>query len=325
MVTVTVLVFDYALASAVTGINDLLYLATRVQRQPETQSKETNFKVQIASWDGKPVKALNNMEIMPHCAIQSVKYSDVYLVPMISGDIERTLDQNPELVQILREAGESNCLIGSNSSGSFFLAEAGLLDNKVATTHWSFVDLFRQKYPLVDLKPEQQITHDGNILCDAGGLSWFDLGLYLVELFCGHESAVNIARSFVIDVGRSAQLSYSPLISKKYHNDKTILAIQNWMEDNYQTAVVIEQLGQQFGLSNRSLIRRFKNVTGSTPSSYLQDVRVDFASKYLVQTNKTIEEITHAVGYEDMSSFTRLFKRKIGLSPSNYRALRSMR
>lgn len=320
MITVTLLAFDYAMASALAGISDLFTIAASSWKSQHPQEKQAKFKVQIASWDKKPLKTLNNLVIMPHCSIQAVTESDVYLIPAIAGDIDKTLSQNPGIIEKLKAINTEKHIIGSNSTGSFFLAEAGLLDNKIATTHWSAEKLFIAKYPQVTLTIEQLITHDENILCDGGGLSWFDLGLYIIELFCDHKTALETAKTFVLDTGRTTQLSYSPLISKKYHNDKTIRAVQDWMEINYQANIIIDQLSSQFGLSNRSLIRRFKQSAGVTPSVYLQDVRIDVASKLLVQTNKTIEEIIDKTGYSDASSFTKLFKRKTGLTPSIYRA-----
>lgn len=320
MITVTVIGFDFALASAITGISDLLYLAGVSWNKLHHQTPDPKFKVQVASRNKTPFTTLNNLIITPHCALEDVEHSDVYLIPTIGGDVEKTLALNPDITEKLREANKSSCFFGSNSNGSFFLAEAGLLDGKLATTHWGFEALFKQKYPQVKLKTEQLITIDDNVLCDGGGLAWFDLGLYLIELFCDHETAIGAAQSFVIDMGRPTQLSYSPLISKKYHQDKTILEIQYWMEEHFSAALSIDQISIDFGLSLRSLIRRFKAAAHTTPSQYLQDVRLDAAFKYLIQTNKTIDEITHAVGYEDVSSFTKLFKRKAGLTPSSYRA-----
>lgn len=320
MITVTVLGFDYVLASALTGINDLLCLAGVSWNKYQNLPTERKFKVQIASIDGKPIYTMNNIYITPHCALQGIEHSDIYLVPSIAGDIEKTLADNDELINYLAGLKNTKAVIGSNSTGSFFLAEAGLLDNKVATTHWASQTLFKQKYPHIELQTEQLITHQENILCDGGGMAWFDLGLYLIELFCDHQTAIGTAKSFVLDTGASAELTYSPLIAKKYHKDKTVRAVQEWMEMHFTEQVSIVELSQQFGVSNRTLIRRFKEAAGLTPSEYLQEVRLDAACKYLVQSNKTIDQITHAVGYNDISSFTKLFKRKTSLSPSGYRA-----
>ncbi len=324
MVTITVLLFDNVLSAAVMGINDLLFYAGNryqsLHRQVGEKSREPHLQVRLASSHGQPVRVMNNLILTPHCSIQDIEKSDVYLVPTITADIEQTLKENQWLLDLLKEVAKTDAIIGGNSNGSFFLAEAGLLDGKQATTFWRDVDLFRQRYPHIDLRPDQLLIHDGNIICDTGGTSWLDHGLYLVELFCDHQTAMDTAKSFLVDLERSTELSFSPLTSKKFHGDNVILDIQKWMEEHYASHINIEEMCQQFGISNRSLLRRFKLATGVTPLNYLQDVRLDAASRLLVQSNSSIENITHQVGYEDISSFTRLFKRSSGFSPSSYRA-----
>ena len=324
-VSITILVFDYSLAAAVMGINDLLFFAGGVYAKRKGQKQdnevlENRFQVRIASDNGEPVRVMNQLSITPHCSIDDIAHSDVYLVPTIAGDVELALENNGYIVDVLQKAAANGSLIGSNSNGSFFLAEAGLLAGKKATTFWNNVDLFRSRYPEVDLQPDQLLVHDGNVLCDAGGTSWFDLGLYLVELFCDHQTAMDAAKHFMVDLERSTQLSFSPLSSKKHHGDPVILEVQRWMENHYAERITMESVGDQFGLSNRSLVRRFKLATGVTPLNYLQEVRLDVASKLLVQSNRSVDDITHAIGYEDISSFIRLFKRRTNYSPSNYRA-----
>jgi len=320
MITVTILAYDFAFASAITGINDLLYLAGKSWNKIHNQQQTPKFNVQIASWDGKPIKTLNNLLISPHCSIQEVKSSDVYLVPGISGDIKKTLSLNTGLIEYLSNLKSTNSIIGSNSTGAFFLAEAGLLEHKVATTHWGLVEEFRLAYPNVNLVADSLLTQDDNILCDGGGLAWFDLGLHLIEFFCDHQTAMGSAKTFVLETGRSTQLSYSPLISNKYHKDETVHQIQQYIDGHFTDSLSIAEICDKFGVTHRTLIRRFKSSTGMTPLDYIQRVRLNAASKYLVQTNKTIDEITHAVGYSDISSFTKLFKKHMGLSASHYRA-----
>jgi len=320
MITVTVLAYDYAFASAIMGINDLLSLAGVSWNKINNLEAKPKFNVQIASWDGKPIRTLNNLMITPHCAIQDVVHSDVYLVPGMAGDIEKTLEINQGLVEFLGKLKRATQIIGSNSTGSFFLAEAGLLDGKTATTHWGLIDTFKQRYPKVNLIEDSLLTHDSNLLCDGGGLAWFDLGLHLIELFCDHDTAVGSAKTFILDTGRSIQMSYSPLISNRYHNDETVYQIQQYIDANFNSGLSIARLCEQFGLTHRTLIRRFKAAAGLTPIEYIQQVRLNAACKYLVQTNKTVDEITHAIGYSDISSFTKLFKKHMGLAASHYRA-----
>lgn len=319
MVTISVMLFDYVLGAAVMGINDLLYFAGRAYAQRHGHS-QPRFAIRLVSAHGQPVKAMNRITLTPHCSLAEAGHSEVVLVPSIAGDIAQTLRDNTWLTDYLQQAAAAGSLLGNNSNGSFFLAEAGLLAGKKATTFWDNVELFRQRYPSIDLRADQVLIHDGNILCDAGGTSWFDLGLYLVELFCDHATAMDTAKYFMVDLERAKQLSFTPLVSLRHHSDAAILQVQAWLEQHHAERISIDALGAQFGLSNRSLARRFKLVTGVTPLHYLQEVRLDAAGRLLVQTNASIEDITHAVGYEDISSFIRLFKRRTHYAPSTYRA-----
>lgn len=320
MIRVTIVVFDFVLSSAVSAMNELLYFAGNVHHPAVHPEEGQRFSIKLASWDGKPVKTMNQVPLSPHCAIPDIEQSDVWLVPSIAGDIERTLEENGPLIQFLRKVGQTDAMLGSNSSGAFFLAEAGLLDGKLATTHRSNEALFRQRYPDVKLQFKQRLTHDGSILTERGGMSWFDMGLYLVELFCGRAVAAATAEYYMVDNQRSGQLSFAPASNRKQHNDNTVLDIQHWMESRIGESIALEDVVQRFGLSNRSLIRRFKQATGQTPIQYLQKLRLEEACKLLLHTGESIELITSRVGYEDISSFARLFKRRMGMSPGSYRA-----
>jgi transcriptional regulator GlxA family with amidase domain len=316
---ITILGFDYAVSIAIAGVMDLFSAAGVAWNTIQGIELDPFFQVEIATIDGQPVRCINQMEIQAHKSISDVKNTDLLLIPSIGGNIEKVLERNQILIPWLQELHQSGVHIASNCTGAFFLAEAGLLDGKVATTHWGYVDLFRKRYPKVTLKPEQLLTTTGNLFCSGGGVAWFDLSLYLIELYCGHEVAVECAKAYVIDMQRDSQAAYSTLKGKKYHQDVDILKVQEWMETNYQTSISINGLASQFGMSLRSLIRRFKNATAETPLGYLQAVRIEVAKKYLESGNTNIDDITYFVGYEDSSSFKKLFKKKTGLSPRGYR------
>ncbi len=319
MKNVVILGYDYALATSITGLSDLLSLAGVSWNRLHNTPPQRLFNLQIASADGAPFTCLNELKITPHISFDQISAPDIVLVPTIGGNIERTLMQNGALIQFLSELKDQDILIASNCTGAFLLAEAGLLEGKQATTHWGFVDLFRSRYPEVNLMPDQLVTHDGNILCAGGGNAWFDLGLYMVERFSDHETAVGSAKTFVIDMGRQSQLSYSPLISKRYHNDEKVLEIQNWMEDNHRQHLSLSDVAEAFHISLRTLNRRFKSATGETPNVYLQSLRLESAKKLLEETSHSLTEVTNKVGYDDVSSFSILFKKKTGLTPGQYR------
>jgi transcriptional regulator GlxA family with amidase domain len=319
MHVVTILGFEQAYASAITGALDLFALAGVTWQRMQGQSPQQTFKVQLASIAKQPIECINHLTLSSQIAIEDVAHTDILIVPTIGGRIEDVLANNRNLLPFIRHFYAAGADIASNCSGAFLLAESGILDNKQATTHWGYADKFEQRYPNVFLKPSRLITQDGNIYCAGGGMAWFDLALLLIERYCGHDIASNTAKAHVLDLSRGNQAAYAQLRSKKYHQDQDILLIQEWLENHYPQQITLQQLATKANMSERTLLRRFKNATQQTPFAYLQSVRVEAAKKQLETENDSLDTITNAVGYEDLSSFTRLFKSYTGLSPSQYR------
>ena len=275
------------------------------------------FRVEIVSLDGLPVKCLNNLSIQPHRAVSDVDRTDLIIIPSIT-DIEKTIKYGPELLKWLLTHYEKGAHIASVCTGAFFLAETGLLDGKTATTHWGFVDLFRKRYPRVNVRPERLITDEGDLYC-AGALgAGIDLSVYLVEKYCGHEVAIQCSKALIHDMGRSSQAPYSVFQFQKKHSDETIKTSQQWIEKNYSRHIDIELVSKIHGMSRRTFERRFKKATGDTPLSYLQRTRVEAAKRLLEESRETFDEICYLVGYEDTSHFREVFKKHTGLLPSEY-------
>jgi transcriptional regulator GlxA family with amidase domain len=319
MIKVAILAFDYALGTTITGVVDLLMFAGVTWNRINDLPVKHFFDVKIYSADGGMIHCVNGLTMMAHGSFNDIDKVDVVLVPTIAGNVDVTLAKNTAIIDTLQRIADNETLIASNCTGAFFLAEAGLLDHKAATTHWGFVNEFKRKYPAVKLQAEQLVSHDGNILCAGGGNAWFDLGLYLIERFCDHETAVGTAKAFVLDMGRSNQLTYSPILNKRYHNDELVLNVQDYMEKSFDQTISLERMAEQFNLSTRTLSRRFKQATGETPNHYLQTIRLEAARKLLEETSLSLPKITLRVGYEDVSSFSVLFKKNTGVTPGSYR------
>lgn len=320
MIQVYILGFDYAFATSITGVIDLLSTAGMAWNFYRGQTLSPKFRVSLASSDGLPIRCLNNITLNAHCSFEQIEHADILLVPSIGGEVDTALARNPELIALLQHHQMLGTRIGSNCTGAFFLAEAGILDGRKATTHWALVEKFRHDYPHIELVPEQLITTDGQIFCSGGGSAWFDLALYLIEWYFDHETAIESAKAMVLDSGRrQTQQNHFAVQANKYHNDELVKTIQLWIDAHADQAITIEQLAQDFALSTRSLIRRFRAATGEPPLAYLQTVRIAIAQHLLESGTLGISEITRRVGYEDVSSFSRLFKRRVGLSPTEYR------
>ncbi|WP_148863605.1 GlxA family transcriptional regulator [Marinobacter fonticola] len=317
---VSILGFPGALASAITGMIDLFRLAGVTWARIQGTEPERYFEVQLLTEDGAPCRCLNGISLLADGSFAAHEPGDLILVPTIGGPIVPTLDESGALLEWLKRQAAEGREIASNCTGAFLLAEAGLLDSRKATTHWGYSALFQQRYPQVDFHPEQLVTLDGPIACAGGGTAWWDLGILLVERYTGAQVARELAKAFVIDAGRRSQAPYAALQTKRYHQDDAILALQDWLDQRYARPLGTDDLVRQSGLSSRSLLRRFKAATGETPQHYLQALRIEAAKSQLESSRLPVEQITQAVGYEDVSSFSRLFRRQTGLTPSDYRA-----
>ncbi|MCG8393045.1 MAG: helix-turn-helix domain-containing protein [Pseudomonadales bacterium] len=319
MFHVAVLAFDGVFASALTGIVDLLTLTGVTWNRIHNQPLNRQFKVQVVSRDGNPVRCTPGIRMAVDCSIEQVDKVDLVVIPTIGGRIEEVLHQERDVFPWLRFLHQGGADLASNCTGAFLLAEAGLLDDKTATTHWGFSQQFRHRYPQVNLNERELITRDGNIFCAGGGTAWRDLSILLVERYCGADLARELARAFVIDVRNDLQSIYAGLPAHTYHQDDQVQTIQAWIHEHYRESTNLSDLAEMVHLSPRQLQRRFTNTLGEPPLQYLQRVRIEAARKMLERGINNLAKLSEQVGYQDVSSFSRLFKRHTGLSPSHYR------
>ena len=319
MIKVTVVGFHGALASAITGVADLFSMTGASWNRIQNQDIQRLFTIQIASEDGQYIQCINGIKIQADVSFKDIQQADIVVVPTIGAPIEEVLASNPQVIDFIKLANQNQWIIAGNCTGNFFLAEAGILNHKVATTHWGFKGLFEQRYPSVELKTDQLITRADHIYCAGGGLAWFDVGLHLIERFYGFEISIQTAKSFVIDYRRESQLSYSLMRISKPHHDELVQTIQQWIEHNFAEQFTLEQLALRFNVTLRTLIRPFKSALDLPPNRYIQIIRIEAAQKRLEETEQAIDTIMQSVGYLDPSSFRRLFRTKTGLTPLEYR------
>ena len=316
--SVTILGLYNSMATTIFGPMDILNQAGRLWNRVQNSPQAPFFTVTIASADGQPIQCLNKVRIQPHCSIGSIRETDLLVIASATY-IDEILRKTPELVPWIRRQYEQGAHVASICTGAFLLAETGLLDGKSATLHWGFTETFRKRYPRVDLKPERMFLDHGRLYCSAGANAGMDLSLYLVEKFCGRQSARQSAKTLILDLGREAQTPYICCLFSKNHGDPPVVKAQEWIERHYTGAIDYDRLAEKFRMSRRSLERRFKQATGVTPLVYLQQLRVETAKRLLEEGNRTFNEITYLVGYEDIPFFRKVFVRLTGLRPKEYR------
>jgi transcriptional regulator GlxA family with amidase domain len=182
-----------------------------------------------------------------------------------------------------------------------------------------FGEQFARSFPKVKLQIERTVTDDGQLLCSGGSTSGSDLLLHLVRKFSSPQLAAECAKKLLVDTSERSQTPYSSTTFKKNHTDADILKIQIWLENRIGQNILMEQVADDFGLGMRNFIRRFKEATEQTPIEYLQNLRLEKAKFLLESSQQAFDQITLQVGYEDGNSFRRLFKQRVGLTPSEYR------
>ena len=229
--------------------------------------------------------------------------------------------QLPDLTNWLGERQGSEMIICAVGTGSYFPAEAGLLNNKVATTHWYYFDQFKQHYPEVLLQRDRFITKAGNIFCAGSVNSVRDVMLHFIEQYFSPGVADQVSRHFTHEIKRSYTSSFLKNSPHNYHDDEDIIEIQEWMHSCYNDEITLDILAEKFDISTRSLNRRFKHATGKSPMQYLQQVRIENARELLKTSNLSISEVGYNVGYPDNSYFSALFHKAMSVSPKEYRNL----
>jgi transcriptional regulator GlxA family with amidase domain len=315
-----ILALEDCTSMAMIGPMEILNKAGRYYNDlNEITDTNSFFDVKMISLNSKMVNTSNNYPIYCHNTINDIEQLDMIIIPGLDGNIERQLKLNYSFVNWIENEYGKGTEIACICTGVFILAETGILNGRSATTHWAAEEYFKMKYPQINLLPKEIIIDEGNIYTSAGATSFHNLILYIIEKFCGKEIANYTSKMLLIDINKEPQSSYAIFSTQKLHSDKEILSSQKYIENNYQNRISLDEISNEVAISKRNFIRRFKNATGNTPIEYIQRVRVEAVKKALETSSNSIEEIVHSVGYDDMTTFRKLFRRITGISPNEYR------
>jgi transcriptional regulator GlxA family with amidase domain len=320
LIDVTVVLLERALPSTSVAPIEIFSAAGVLWQRLRGLPPRPRFRVRSVSLDGRPTRHLVPVGLRPGSAFSSVRRTDLIVVPTAELDLAASNRANAPLIPWLRRFHARGASIAAICTGVSLVAEAGLLDEQPATTHWALVEEFRRRYPRVRWQPERFVTESGRIFCGGGVYSAIDLSLYLVEKFCGHEVAVETAKALLLETPRIWQSGYGTAPPRSAHDDDGIQKAQAWLFRNFKDEVRVEELAARVGMSPRNFARRFTAATGETPLGYLHRLRMDTARHLLETGTKGVAEVSEAVGYQDLAFFRRLFKRHTGAPPRAYRA-----
>jgi transcriptional regulator GlxA family with amidase domain len=263
--------------------------------------------------------------VSPDFSISETPKADIVVVPELwLGPDDHMRGRYPKLMTWLQEQYRGGAHLYSACSGAIVLAEAGLLDHLNATSHWIYGDVFRRCYPKVRFHPEPNLViadTNGRLVTAGGTTSWHDLAMHIIAKHCGTGEAMRIAKVYLLKQHEDGQLPYASLVRAVPHADSVVRASEKWLAARFREHNCVSGLVRQSSTPERSLKRRFKGATGQSLIEYVQGLRIEEAKRLLETTGTAVEDISSEVGYEEPAFFRRLFKRLVGVSPSQYRRM----
>ena len=322
MPDVAVFAIDDILATGVTGPLEAFNIAN-VQADVLGLPEHQRFTWRVVSVDGKPVRSSAGFMLPVAGNYSLANDADIIIIPGFnhrSGrEVSDFVANVPDgYLDWLRAQARRDKVLCGICSGSFVLAEAGLLDGYRATTSWWLTKAFRRRYPAVDLHPRDVATEDGNRYSGGSASSWMHVCLRLIKRYMSDEVAQACSRILLVD----PDASQAPLLDARHltvNRDDALEHVIEHMRNHLGDTLSVPELAAMAAMSERNFVRRFRDTTGMPPGHYLQRMRLDTAKRLLAETGEPLEDIIHQVGYRDISSFRRLFKKEVAVSPAQYR------
>jgi len=318
---ITVIALPQSAATSMIGVIDLFCIANRISERINGLD-EPLFQIRLVSFDGEPVTCANGYTISVDGKFEDIQPEDILFIPAFTVATQSEIDQVVASWQTVLPwfelHGKQQSLIATSCSGSFLLAEAGLLEGKRATTSWWLSQFFAERYPTVALDKDAICTLSGNVLCGAGTSSYQDVCLLILEKYAGKHFARLVSKYLMVDNQRRSQAPYA-ILSAVMSNDPIVLKAENWIRANLTKDFRIDEIAAAVAVSPRTLIRRFQSALGETPQAFTQKLRIEKCKILLETTQLRFGEIVQRCGYNDESAFRRLFKRHCQLSPLDYR------
>ena len=314
--TIEFVLYPDALGLDITGPLEVFNTASAIVRQRPGNS--SGYKTEFAAAEKGPVRLSSGLEILADASFEDRPPADFMLVPGGPG-VERAV-RDQVVVNYIRKRAKTAKLIVSVCSGAFLLAAAGILDGRVATTHWRVADQLAREYPKVNVRPDAIFVRDGGIYSSAGVTAGIDLALALVEEDLGVSVALGVARLLVVYFRRpGSQSQFSSPLKAQEAASQRFSDLHQWLVKNLQGQILLEQMADFTAMSPRNFSRVFKKSTGLTPMKFLEILRLDRAREILSAGSDSLKSIAFECGFGCEERFRNAFVRRFKVTPSQYR------
>ncbi|QSX78171.1 GlxA family transcriptional regulator [Agrilutibacter solisilvae] len=322
---IAILACPEAGASALYGMFDLLASAGQ-DGEPSVKGTPAAgpLRPRILSRDGEPTTMAHGVRLTPDGSFADFPDPDLVCIPelVVPQDLGRLGGLLGDEVDWLRRGYAQGATLAAAGSGAVLLAEAGLLDGQPATTHWTCCERMQKRYPRVRLQSQKALVVAGEgqrLVMSGGGATWMDMALLLIARLLDVDAAMRVARLNLIDWRGVGRQPFASSGHARQQDDALIGQVQAWIAQHYDVPRPVAAMAAHSGLPERSFERRFHKATGMTPLEYVHTLRLEQARQQLETSAWPIEAIAGGCGYGDAGYFSRLFARRMGLTPSQYR------
>ncbi len=289
----------------------------------ELKPEAARYEIVLVAEKAGALRTTAGVSLVAHKAYGDVtarELAGVHTFMVAGGNGTLAALQTPALIAFVKRAAKAARRVASVCSGSAVLAEAGLLDDRRATSHWHSVESIARAYPKVRMEPDAIFVRDGDVWTSAGITAGMDLAIALVEEDLGHAAALEIARRHVLYMMRpGGQSQFSAELQRQRAGTKTAAATA-YIAANLNGDLRAGTIAAAAGLSERSLLRAFRDELGTTPAEYVERVRVDAARVRLGAPRAAAKHVARQCGFSSAELMRRAFLRTLGISPADYRA-----
>jgi transcriptional regulator GlxA family with amidase domain len=277
-------------------------------------TKEPHYDIRLISEGGGPVKSSLGYSVMTD-SFDDGGFDTV----IIGGVIDAVYTASPALINYLRSAVKNTRRVASMCTGAFFLAQAGVLDDRRATTHWAHARELQTTYPRINVEEDRIFIVDGPVWTSAGMTAGTDLAISMVERDLGAKIARTIAKRMVMFHRRAGgQLQHSTLLDLDAKTDRIQTALV-YAKSNLHIPLTVDRLAEAANLSVRQFTRAFREETGQTPAKAVENLRLEAARLMVEQGRLPIDVIARETGFADPDRMRRAFLRAFGQPPQAIR------
>ena len=313
------LAYPGCLGSELLGMSDSLLVAERLSHAL-LKNTRIRFDLRIVGVAGRSVIAAGGIRL----GLQTAhRRPDLLVVPGF--DFRRMADLGPHLAKLSRQSRfvaatfRRGVPVAAICGGAFLLGEAGVLDERRAATAWLFAAELARRYPTAQVEPEAMFVEDSGIITTGAFSSGFDLAVYLLRRGGNQKLAQMISRMTFLDAQRKSQAPFVDAALLERSRGAFSDSVKAWLRQHLSERYRLERLAHAFRVSPRTLLRRFGTEFAESPLTYLRRIRIDASKHLLVTTALSISAITERIGYEDTSTFIRMFSDRVGHTPARYR------